>query len=200
MPDWGRPSAICDDVTTFLLLTHACPSVECAIGRDRELTAPCAPWLAAAAPEKERKREAHDGGRHVCFFRSSSVYYYQISETGPVASGAQASGGRGQGDGRPGAAPAGRRSDESRDAAPTISRGTRNGRRDARGVGGNRTQRRRQMRRRRAGSSSSGAGCGRHRRQAGTRAGTPGRAAHGTICRGYVDTWSYKHSVERWND
>jgi len=38
----------------FLMLTHACPSV---ISR-RELTAPCAPWLAAAATSLLKKSES----------------------------------------------------------------------------------------------------------------------------------------------
>jgi hypothetical protein len=138
----------------FLLLTHACPSVECAIGR--ELTAPCAPWLAAAAPEKERKREPTTVGA-MCV--SSALHpCINIKYRKPVPGGV-----RGR---RPVVEVS--RTTSSRDAAPTISRGKRNGRRDARGVGGNRTQRRRrrrQMRRRRAGSSSRGAGCGRQGRQ-----------------------------------
>jgi hypothetical protein len=57
----------------FLMLTHACPSV---LSR-RELTArvrTVAGGRRDVAPEKERKREARDGGRHVCFFQFYIVY------------------------------------------------------------------------------------------------------------------------------
>jgi hypothetical protein len=137
----------------FLMLTHACPSV---LSR-RELTAPCAPWLAAAATsllkKSESERPATVGAMCVSSSSTSCINFKYESETRvprrPPAVPPET---------RPASTPHGRAagSARSRRTLRRRSPGTRNGRRDARGVGGNRTQRRRQMRRRRAGGSSRG--------------------------------------------
>jgi len=138
----------------FLMLTHACPSV---LSR-RELTAPCAPWLAAAATsllkKSESERPATVGAMCVSSSSTSCINIKYESETRVPRRGPPAVPPRRHPGTRRSTRAAG--SARSRRTLRRRSPGTRNGRRDARGVGGNRTQRRRQMRRRRAGGSSRG--------------------------------------------
>ena len=67
----------------FLMLTHACPSV---LSR-RELTAPCAPWLAAAATsllkKSESERPATVGAMCVSSSSTSCINIKYESETRP---------------------------------------------------------------------------------------------------------------------
>lgn len=170
----------------FLMLTHACPSV---LSR-RELT-----WLAAAATsllkKSESERPATVGAMCVSSSSTSCINIKYESETRP---GPRRAGGR-----LPAPrSPAGRGGvARSRRTLRRRSPGTRNGRRDARGVGGNRTQRRRQMRRRRAGGSSRGGSAAGRRR----RAGTPGRApteqtVAGMLTHGHASTVSSSGMTE----
>ena len=176
----------------FLMLTHACPSV---LSR-RELTAPCAPWLAAAATsllkKSESERPATVGAMCVSSSSTSCININYESETrrfagrsrfrpadgaGPPPT-ARRGGGRHVLDGRC--------ADDLR--AHETGGGTHVGsvateRSDAARCDGG------------APEAARGEAAGRRHtnRDARTR-------AHGTDCRGNVDTWSCKHSVELWND
>ena len=170
----------------FLMLTHACPSV---LSR-RELTAPCAPWLAAAATsllkKSESERPATVGA--MCVSSSSTscinIKYESESET-RVRGGASAP---------PVVPPArrGRRVLDGRCADDLRAHETGGGTH----VGSEATERS-DAARCDGGAPEAARGEAAGRRQAGRDART---RAHGTDCRGNVDTWSCKHSVELWND